>query len=240
MIVIFFSRGSLERVGSHAGDTSASRAAQYSHSMSQNSKPGRKCLSRAQMAEPYELSQDLLDRQQEVLSNRYGGQAVANQAANTIQRAYRRYSMGKKFAAITSAASIKSENRLSRRFAASMSQQQQQFQQQHHHHQQQQLLQQQQQMLLAMAGSGGGGGLVVQQQYHLSHHQQGMSSSSSNNNNHHHHHHHHQFFVEQRTRPPDGLGTENFHHGCCVFSSGNSKASYAGKLIPKKFFIYFS
>jgi hypothetical protein len=208
--------------------------------MSQNSKPGRKCLSRAQMAEPYELSQDLLDRQQEVLSNRYGGQAVANQAANTLQRAYRRYSMGKKFAAITSAASIKSENRLSRRFAASMSQQQQQFQQQHHHHQQQQLLQQQQQMLLAMAGSGGGGGLVVQQQYHLSHHQQGMSSSSSNNNNHHHHHHHHQFFVEQRTRPPDGLGTENFHHGCCVFSSGNSKASFAGKLIPKKFFIYFS
>jgi hypothetical protein len=213
--------------------------------MSQNSKPGRKCLSRAQMAEPYELSQDLLDRQQEVLSNRYGGQAVANQAANTIQRAYRRYSMGKKFAAITSAASIKSENRLSRRFAASMSQQQQQqFQQ--HHHQQQQLLQQQQQMLLAMAG--GGGGLVVQQQYHLSHHQQRVSGgtvdhqqgmSSSNNNNHHHHHHHHQFFVE-RSRPPDGLGTENFHHGCCVFSSGNSKASYAGKLIPKNFWIYFS
>lgn len=79
--------------------------------------PGRKCLSRTQMAEPYELSQELLDRQMEVLSNRYGGSLTANVAANTIQRAFRRYSMGKKFAAITSAAHVKTENRLSRRFA---------------------------------------------------------------------------------------------------------------------------
>lgn len=79
-------------------------------------KPGRKCLSRTQMAEPYELSQDLLDKQLEMLSSRYGGITTANSAANTIQRAYRRYSMVKKFNAITSAAHVKTENRLSRRF----------------------------------------------------------------------------------------------------------------------------
>jgi len=206
--------------------------------MSQNNKPGRKCLSRAQMSEPYELSQDLLDRQQEVLSNRYGGQAVANQAANTIQRAYRRYSMGKKFAAITSAASIKSENRLSRRFA-SMNQQQHIHQQQQllqHHHQQ---LQQQQLLLTVAGGGGGGGGLVVhqqqQQQYQLSHHQQrvsGVVEYQGVNNNNHHHHHHHPYFAD-RSRPPDGLVSESFHHGCCVYSSGNSKASYAGKSIGR-------
>jgi len=82
----------------------------------QANKPGRKCLSRTQMAEPYELSQDLLDKQLEMLSSRYGGISTANSAANTIQRAYRRYSMVKKFAAITSAAHVKTENRLSRRF----------------------------------------------------------------------------------------------------------------------------
>jgi len=82
-----------------------------------NKHPGRKCLSRTQMSEPYELSQELLDRQMEVLGNRYGGSLNANVAANTIQRAFRRYSMGKKFAAITSAAHVKTENRLSRRFA---------------------------------------------------------------------------------------------------------------------------
>ena len=78
--------------------------------------PGRKCLSRTQMAEPYELSQDLLDKQLEMLGSRYGGLNAATDAANTIQRAYRRYIMMKKFAAITSAAQVKNENRLSKRF----------------------------------------------------------------------------------------------------------------------------
>ena len=68
------------------------------------------------MAEPYELSQDLLDKQMEVLSSRYGGISQANDAANTIQRAYRRYSMVKKFAAITSAVQKNAEHRLSRRY----------------------------------------------------------------------------------------------------------------------------
>ena len=57
------------------------------------------------------FTQDLLDKQMEVLSNKYGGSNTANSAANTIQRAYRRYTMDKKFKAITS-------NRLSRRFAS--------------------------------------------------------------------------------------------------------------------------
>ena len=83
--------------------------------MVKQSNPGRKCLSRTQMAEPYELSQDLLDKQMEMLGMRYGGLNTANDAANTIQRAYRRYSMMKKFAAITSAAQ-RNENRLSKRF----------------------------------------------------------------------------------------------------------------------------
>lgn len=91
--------------------------------------PGRKCLSRTQMSEPYELSQDLLDKQLEMLGSRYGGLNGANDAANTIQRAYRRYSMMKKFAAITSAAQVKNENRLSKRFQGLMTQQQQQQQQ---------------------------------------------------------------------------------------------------------------
>ena len=47
--------------------------------------PGRKCLSRTQMSEPYELSQDLLDKQMEMLGSRYGGLNEANSAANTIQ-----------------------------------------------------------------------------------------------------------------------------------------------------------
>lgn len=87
--------------------------------------PGRKCLSRTQMSEPYELSQDLLDKQLEMLGSRYGGLNGATDAANTIQRAYRRYSMMKKFAAITSAAQVKNENRLSKRFQGLMTQQQQ-------------------------------------------------------------------------------------------------------------------
>jgi IQ motif/SEC7 domain-containing protein len=72
------------------------------------------------MAEPYELSQDLLDRQLEVLSSRYGGLGQATEAANTIQRAYRRYNMVKKFAAITSAVQRNAEQRLSRRLTAQL------------------------------------------------------------------------------------------------------------------------
>lgn len=61
----------------------------------------------------YELSQDLLDKQVEVLERKYGGQTRASHAALTIQRAFRKYCMLKKFQDITSA---NSEKRLSRRF----------------------------------------------------------------------------------------------------------------------------
>ena len=40
--------------------------------------------------EPYELSQDLIAKQLEVLENKYGGSQRARHAASTIQRAYRK------------------------------------------------------------------------------------------------------------------------------------------------------
>ncbi|XP_039298222.1 IQ motif and SEC7 domain-containing protein 1 isoform X5 [Nilaparvata lugens] len=60
----------------------------------------------------YELSQDLLDKQIELLERKYGGVKARN-AALTIQRAFRHYTLLKKFAAITAMA--KAEKRLSRR-----------------------------------------------------------------------------------------------------------------------------
>lgn len=61
----------------------------------------------------YELSQDLLDKQIELLERKYGG-IRARIAAITIQRAFRHYTMVKKFASITAMA--KAEKRLSRRY----------------------------------------------------------------------------------------------------------------------------
>ncbi|XP_062562460.1 IQ motif and SEC7 domain-containing protein 1 isoform X3 [Armigeres subalbatus] len=60
----------------------------------------------------YELSQDLLDKQIELLERKYGGVKARN-AALTIQRAFRHYTMVKKFASITAMA--KAEKRMSRR-----------------------------------------------------------------------------------------------------------------------------
>ena len=83
----------------------------------------------------YELSQDLLDKQIELLERKYGGVKARN-AALTIQRAFRHYTMVKKFASITAMA--KAEKRMSRRVQQQQSQQQQQQQQSdldmmHHH-----------------------------------------------------------------------------------------------------------
>ncbi|XP_076682118.1 brefeldin-resistant Arf-GEF family protein schizo isoform X7 [Andrena cerasifolii] len=64
----------------------------------------------------YELSQDLLDKQIEMLERKYGGVKARN-AALTIQRAFRRYTLLKKFAAITAMA--KAEKRLSRKLQES-------------------------------------------------------------------------------------------------------------------------
>jgi IQ motif/SEC7 domain-containing protein len=60
----------------------------------------------------YELSQDLLDKQIEMLERKYGGDKARN-AALTIQRAFRHYTLVKKFATITAMA--KAEKRFSRR-----------------------------------------------------------------------------------------------------------------------------
>lgn len=76
----------------------------------------------------YELSQDLLDKQIEMLERKYGG-IRARLAAITIQRAFRHYTMVKKFASITAMA--KAEKRLSRRLPLSTQQTQPQQQQMH-------------------------------------------------------------------------------------------------------------
>ncbi|XP_065218798.1 IQ motif and SEC7 domain-containing protein 1 isoform X2 [Planococcus citri] len=60
----------------------------------------------------YELSQDLLEKQIEMIERKYGG-AKARNAAVTIQRAFRRYMLIKKFTDITAMA--KGEKRVSRR-----------------------------------------------------------------------------------------------------------------------------
>uniref|UniRef100_A0A0K2SYQ3 Putative LOC100863984 [Apis florea] n=1 Tax=Lepeophtheirus salmonis TaxID=72036 RepID=A0A0K2SYQ3_LEPSM len=75
---------------------------------------------------PYELSPDLVERQLAALEKKYGGAEKAKEAALTIQRAFRRHSMGKKFA------QMKTEKRISRRLenAASSSR----FLSHHHHH----------------------------------------------------------------------------------------------------------
>lgn len=119
-------------------------------------------MKRCRLQAAYELSQDLLDKQIEMLERKYGGVKARN-AALTIQRAFRRYTLLKKFAAITAMA--KAEKRLSRKLQEAADRQDlqeqrlayhsqiyvqqphhQQLQQQQHHHQQQQqqLLQQHQ------------------------------------------------------------------------------------------------
>ena len=65
-------------------------------------------------ANAYELSQDLHDKQLEMLERKYGGQLRARRAARIIQQAYRQYCMNKNFAKLK----VESEERrLSRRFA---------------------------------------------------------------------------------------------------------------------------
>uniref|UniRef100_A0A4Y0BIJ0 SEC7 domain-containing protein n=1 Tax=Anopheles funestus TaxID=62324 RepID=A0A4Y0BIJ0_ANOFN len=78
----------------------------------------------------YELSQDLLDKQIELLERKYGG-VKARTAALTIQRAFRHYTMVKKFASITAMA--KAEKRMSRRVQQQQQQQQSELDMMHHH-----------------------------------------------------------------------------------------------------------
>ncbi|KAL3245191.1 hypothetical protein MRX96_018323 [Rhipicephalus microplus] len=66
-------------------------------------------------SQQYELSQDLLDKQVEMLERKYGG-VRARTAALTIQRAFRSHCMQKRFLDLASAS--KGERRLSRRIHA--------------------------------------------------------------------------------------------------------------------------
>ncbi|XP_053684548.1 IQ motif and SEC7 domain-containing protein 1 isoform X2 [Sabethes cyaneus] len=93
-------------------------------------------LKRTRVQNAYELSQDLLDKQIELLERKYGGVKARN-AALTIQRAFRHYTMVKKFASITAMA--KAEKRMSRRVQHQQQQQQAELEMLHHQQQQQQL-----------------------------------------------------------------------------------------------------
>uniref|UniRef100_A0A4Y0BL11 SEC7 domain-containing protein n=1 Tax=Anopheles funestus TaxID=62324 RepID=A0A4Y0BL11_ANOFN len=87
-------------------------------------------LKRTRVQNAYELSQDLLDKQIELLERKYGG-VKARTAALTIQRAFRHYTMVKKFASITAMA--KAEKRMSRRVQQQQQQQQSELDMMHHH-----------------------------------------------------------------------------------------------------------
>lgn len=63
----------------------------------------RRRYSRDRNSSLYELSQDLQDKQLELLERKYGGRLRTRHAALVIQRAYRRFSMQKKFDRISSA-----------------------------------------------------------------------------------------------------------------------------------------
>ena len=65
-------------------------------------------------ANAYELSQDLHDKQLELLQRKYGGQMRTRRAACIIQHAYRQHCMNKNFQKLCSEIG---ENRLSRRFS---------------------------------------------------------------------------------------------------------------------------
>lgn len=93
--------------GSAAGYVSVSQTLHKKGSLRNNDH-----LKRSRVQTSYELSQDILDKQIEVLERKYGGVKARN-AALTIQRAFRRYTLLKKFAAITAMA--KAEKRISRR-----------------------------------------------------------------------------------------------------------------------------
>nr|KAG5711306.1 hypothetical protein BaRGS_006003 [Batillaria attramentaria] len=70
--------------------------------------------SRAQQAASYQLSQDLHDKQVEMLERKYGGSLRARRAARTIQRAYRSYCMNRNFQKLRHSVG---ERRLSKRLS---------------------------------------------------------------------------------------------------------------------------
>ncbi|KAI9564930.1 hypothetical protein GHT06_008671 [Daphnia sinensis] len=77
-------------------------------------RPADDVVKRTRSMNVYEMSQDLLDKQIELLERKYGGRGRANNAARVIQRSFRHYSMRRKFATITAMAKA-DQRRLSRR-----------------------------------------------------------------------------------------------------------------------------
>ncbi|XP_052282699.1 IQ motif and SEC7 domain-containing protein 2-like isoform X2 [Dreissena polymorpha] len=69
--------------------------------------------SRAQ-SNSYELSQDLQDKQVEMLERRYGGSIKSRRAAKIIQRAYRQYSMNKNFQKLRNSVAERRHSKLGR------------------------------------------------------------------------------------------------------------------------------
>lgn len=65
---------------------------------------------RSKNNQSYELSQDLIDKQIELLERKYGGSVRANRAALVIQRAWRRYMLNRKFASIRANVKVDKRN----------------------------------------------------------------------------------------------------------------------------------
>ncbi|KAM7357985.1 brefeldin-resistant Arf-GEF family protein schizo isoform 2-T3 [Cochliomyia hominivorax] len=99
-------------VGTGLGGSSTSSLHHQNTNKKSTIRSGSDVMKRSRTQSAYELSQDLLEKQIELLERKYGGVRARN-AAITIQRAFRHYMMVKKFASITAMA--KAEKRLSRR-----------------------------------------------------------------------------------------------------------------------------
>ncbi|XP_058800519.1 IQ motif and SEC7 domain-containing protein 1 isoform X2 [Phymastichus coffea] len=187
-------------VQGYGGQTMASSAHAYPHKKA--SVRNGDVMKRCRLQAAYELSQDLLDKQIEMLERKYGGVKARN-AALTIQRAFRRYTLLKKFAAITAMA--KAEKRLGRKPPEETERQQhhQQQQHQHHHHQQQHQHQHQQQ----------------QQHHHHHHHHQDQRLAYHQNQV---YVHHQQSSPVNRPTPIRSMSLRERRHGATVVVDGGA------------------
>lgn len=78
-------------------------------------------LSKRTRNQSYELSQDLIDKQIELLERKYGGNVRAQKAALVIQRAFRRYMLNRKFASIRANVKVDRRSSSSQRMTTSQS-----------------------------------------------------------------------------------------------------------------------
>jgi IQ motif and SEC7 domain-containing protein len=78
-------------------------------------------LSKRTRNQSYELSQDLIEKQIELLERKYGGSVRAQRAALVIQRAFRSYMMNRKFASIRANVKVDRRSSSSSRMTTSQS-----------------------------------------------------------------------------------------------------------------------